>query len=364
MISIKHLSKDFGEGISPLKDVNAEIHKGDVISIIGPSGTGKSTFLRCINMLEAPTSGQIIVDGEDLMDKKTDICKVRKKLAMVFQTFNLFSHKMVIENLMMGQMDLLGISKQDAFDRGVRYLEMVGLGEKIHAYPDELSGGQKQRVAIARCLCMEPEIILFDEPTSALDPTMASEVLSVIRFLAKQGLTMLIVTHEMEFAKEISSRVFYMDEGGIYEEGTPSQIFDSPQKEKTKAFIERRTTLTHEFTKNNFDLFGFLAEVQLFNMKYAIDARTARNIELSVEEITSYLSKHGIREISFDIQYSRRDKSVKIYIAHKGENKNLLENNNFLESEDDELGLVMVAKLASQAEHSFENNTNNLKIIF
>ena len=204
MISIKHLSKSFGS-VTPLKDVNAEIQQGEVITVIGPSGTGKSTLLRCLNLLETPTSGEILVDGVNILEKGADIQALRRKMGMVFQSFNLFSHLMVMENLMLGPVDLLGRSRQEAYDRGMELLELVGLRDKALAYPDELSGGQKQRVAIARTLAMDPEIILFDEPTSALDPTMVSEVLGVIRRLAQEGMTMMIVTHEMKFAR-VSSR--------------------------------------------------------------------------------------------------------------------------------------------------------------
>ncbi len=231
MISVKKLSKYFGD-LAVLKDVNVEIKKGEVIAVIGPSGTGKSTLLRCLNLLEEPTSGEIIIDGVNLLDKKTNVFKIRQKMGMVFQSFNLFSHLMVIENIMLGPVDLLKTSRQDAFDEGMKLLAMVGLAEKAYAYPDELSGGQKQRVAIARTLAMKPEIVLFDEPTSALDPTMISEVLAVIRKLAADGMTMMIVTHEMKFARDVSTRVLYMDEGIIFEEGTPQQIFDDPQKDK------------------------------------------------------------------------------------------------------------------------------------
>ncbi len=363
IIEVKNLHKSFGD-LVVLNDVNVNIEKGDVISIIGPSGTGKSVFLSCLNGLLTPDRASVKIDGAELYDKKTNINELRKKLGMVYQSFNLFEHLTVLENITLAPRKIKKIDKSDAENKALELLDMVGLRSKANVYPANLSGGQKQRVAIARAMAMNPEIVLFDEPTSALDPTMVGEVLSVIRLLAKQGLTMLIVTHEMEFAKEISNRVFFMDEGGIYEDGSPTQIFDNPQKEKTRAFIEKRTTLTKKFTEDDFDLFGFLTEVQLFNMKYAIDARLSRNIELSVEEITSYLSKHGVRKISFDIQYSRRDKSVKIYVAHKGESKNLLANTNLLEAEDDELGLVMVTRLATKVVHSFQNNTNSLEILF
>ena len=228
MIKIENLCKKYGE-LSVLENINTEIHKGDVVSIIGPSGCGKSTFIRCLNLLEQPTSGKIFIDGEDILDKNADVCKLRQKMGMVFQSFNLFSHLMIIENIMLGPVDLLKKSRQEAYDEGMELLDMVGLANKAFAYPDELSGGQKQRVAIARTLAMHPDIVLFDEPTSALDPTMVSEVLAVIRKLAAKGMTMMIVTHEMNFAKNVSNRIFFMNDKGIYEDGTPQQIFENPK---------------------------------------------------------------------------------------------------------------------------------------
>ena len=209
MIKIEHLKKEY-PNVTPLKDVSTEIHDGDVISVIGPSGTGKSTLLRCINQLEKPTSGKVWVDGIEITDKNCDINKVRQKMCMVFQSFNLFGNMTVIENIMFSPMELLGKTKQEAYDESIRLLRTVGLVEKALSYPDELSGGQKQRIAIARTLAMNPDVILLDEPTSALDPTMVGEVQAVIRELAKSGKTMMIVTHEMNFARTVSNRVFYM----------------------------------------------------------------------------------------------------------------------------------------------------------
>ena len=233
MIKIEHLRKEYA-GITPLKDINTVINDGDVISVIGPSGTGKSTLLRCINQLEKPTSGKIWLDDVEITDPKCNINKVRQKMGMVFQSFNLYGHKTVIENIMLAPMDLLGKSRQDAYDEGMRLLRTVGLAEKALNYPDELSGGQKQRIAIARTLSMDPDVILLDEPTSALDPTMVGEVETVIQDLSKTGKTMIIVTHELAFARAICNRAFFMDEGEIYEEGPPEQVFDNPQREKTR----------------------------------------------------------------------------------------------------------------------------------
>ena len=236
MISVRHLSKAFG-GVTVLRDVNAEIAKGEVVSIIGPSGTGKSTFLRCLNRLETPDGGSIVVDGVDVTAPKADLASVRRKMGMVFQNFNLFGNLDVLGNVMAAQCDLLGVPRDAAKAKALELLGRVGLKDKANALPDELSGGQKQRVAIARALAMDPEILLFDEPTSALDPTMVGEVLAVIKSLAKTGMTMLIVTHEMGFARDVSTRVFYMDEGVIYEDGTPADIFNAPKKPKTVDFV-------------------------------------------------------------------------------------------------------------------------------
>ena len=240
MIRIEHLKQAYSN-VTPLKDVSVEIHDGDVISVIGPSGTGKSTLLRCINQLEKPTSGRIWVDDEEITDPKCNINRIRQKMGMVFQSFNLFGHLTVIENIMLSPMDLLGKSRQAAYDEGMRLLRTVGLAEKALNYPDELSGGQKQRIAIARTLAMDPDVILLDEPTSALDPTMVGEVQAVIRELAKTGKTMMIVTHEMAFARAVSNRVIFMDGGFIIEEGHPEEVFGNPQQERTRRFLSNYT---------------------------------------------------------------------------------------------------------------------------
>ena len=284
MIRIEHLRKEYPTAV-PLKDVNVEINKGDVISVIGPYGTGKSTLIRCINMLDQPTSGKIFVDGEEITAKGCDVARIRRKMGMVFQHFNLFPHMTVIENIMSAPMDLLGKSKQEAYDKGIELLRKVGLADKALNYPDVMSGGQKQRVAIARTLAMEPEIILFDEPTSALDPTMIGEVQAVIRDLAKQGTTMIIVTHEMKFAREICNRVFYMDQGGIYEDGTPDQIFDHPQKERTRQFIRRLKVLEYSITSQDFDFIGFNTQIEEFGRKNRISQRKIYNIQAYIEEM-------------------------------------------------------------------------------
>ncbi len=274
MITVSHLSKTYhnadGSSLTVLKDINCEIQRGEVISIIGPSGTGKSTFLRALNLLDPPTGGSIIVDGEDILvnANANAIAKLRQKMGMVFQSFNLFEHMTVLENVMYAPVKIRKESKEQAREEALALLKKVGLVEKADVYPSSLSGGQKQRVAIARALAMHPEAILFDEPTSALDPTMVGEVLSVIRQLAKSGLTMLIVTHEMRFARDVSTRIFFMNEGIIYEDGTPEQIFDHPVHSATKAFVNRIQKLVFEIDSDDFDYLQIHTGINQFCLKY------------------------------------------------------------------------------------------------
>ena len=237
-IHVAHLKKNFGK-LEVLKDVSTDIYEGEVVVIIGPSGSGKSTFLRCMNRLEDITGGTVIVDGCDITDKKTDINRVRENVGMVFQHFNLFGNMNVLRNLTLAPVDLKKADKQTAQARAVKLLERVGLADKAQAYPSQLSGGQKQRVAIARALAMNPDIMLFDEPTSALDPEMVGEVLEVMKELAREGMTMGIVTHEMGFAREVADRVLFMDGGYIVEEGTPDEVFSHPQHARTKDFLNK-----------------------------------------------------------------------------------------------------------------------------
>lgn len=238
MIKVEKLKKTFGTN-EVLKDINVNIKQKEVVVVIGPSGSGKSTFLRCINLLETITDGHIIIEGIDISDKQTDINKVRTDVGMVFQHFNLFPHKTVLQNLMLAPIKVKKVSEDKARAKGLELLRKVGLEDKADVYPDSLSGGQKQRVAIARALAMEPKIMLFDEPTSALDPEMVGEVLEVMKQLAKEGMTMVVVTHEMGFAREVGDRVIFMDGGYIVEENEPSKIFENPQHERTQAFLSK-----------------------------------------------------------------------------------------------------------------------------
>ena len=238
MINVENLSKNFGD-LKVLKNISTTVNKGEVISIIGPSGSGKSTFLRCINKLEEPTEGHIYIDGMDLMDKNTDINKIRERVGMVFQHFNLFPNMTVLENLTLSPTMVKKESKEEAEKYALYLLEKVGLSDKASSYPAQLSGGQKQRIAIARALAMKPEVILFDEPTSALDPEMIKEVLDVMRDLAKEGMTMLIVTHEMGFAKNVGNRILFMDNGEIIEDCSPKDFFENPTNERIKDFLNK-----------------------------------------------------------------------------------------------------------------------------
>ena len=331
MITIENLHKNFGD-LQVLKGVSTKIGKGEVVSIIGPSGCGKSTLLRCMNLLERPSSGSIIIDGENILDKSVNAAVLRRKMGMVFQSFNLYAHLSVMENLVIGQIKLLGQSKTAAFERAMDYLRLVGLIEKANSYPDELSGGQKQRVAIARCLCMEPKILLFDEPTSALDPTMVSEVLAVIRSLAKKGMTLVIVTHEMGFARDVSNRVFYMDEGVIYEEGSPEAIFDGAKRPKTQSFVGRIRTLSKEISTADFDLYALNAEIERFCEKHIIARKTTGNVLLICEELFGIYSEAAHYEESdyfaaISLEYSETNGTLSLIFEYNLE-FDLIDNSN------------------------------------
>ncbi|PNV60789.1 peptide ABC transporter ATP-binding protein [Clostridium sp. chh4-2] len=238
LIQVKVLGKSFGN-MDVLKGISVDIHQGDVVFVVGPSGSGKSTFLRCLNRLEEPTSGHIFFEGVDITDPKTDIDKHRQRMGMVFQQFNLFPHMTIMKNLTLAPMKLQGVSQKDAEATALQLLERVGLADRAEAYPNQLSGGQKQRIAIVRALCMKPDVMLFDEPTSALDPEMVGEVLNVMRDLAEDKMTMVVVTHEMGFAREVATRVMFMDEGYFMEENNPKDFFEHPQNERLKGFLSK-----------------------------------------------------------------------------------------------------------------------------
>lgn len=359
MIELRHLRKAYHNAV-PLADVNAVINDGDIISVIGPSGTGKSTLLRCINMLDKPSSGQILINGTDITAPDCRLSEMRKKIGMVFQSFNLFGHITVIENVMQGPMDLLGMRKQEAYDRAMELLHMVGMDGRALNYPDMLSGGQKQRVAIARTLAMDPDIILFDEPTSALDPTMVGEVEAVIHELADMGKTMMIVTHEMRFAREICNRVFYMDQGGIYEDGSPEQIFEHPQKERTRHFIRQIKVFETEINSQDYDFLGTVSALEHYGYKNRIPAKTIYRIQSVFEELCQQilLPRFEQPHISFTVEYDENSSSATAILLYGGD---VFDPNNT----DNALSLTIVNNQIESMEHTSvpENGYTNKLIL-
>ncbi len=353
LIRIEHLKKVYPNA-TPLSDVNTTIHRGEVITIIGPSGTGKSTLMRCINRLETPTDGKIIVFGENVCDKKTDLNKIRRKMGMVFQSFHLFGHLTVIENVMLAPTVLNKQPKQEAYENAMRLLKSVGVAEKALNYPDELSGGQKQRVAIARCLAMSPEIILLDEPTSALDPTMVGEVQAVIKQLSAENYTMMIVTHEMKFAKEASTRIFYMDSGVIYEDGTPEQIFEAPKKERTRAFVKRLRTLEYTISSRNFDLYDLNSKIEEFARRHFMMLLQVKNIQLVLEEIIMNFILKKTENIRINLGFFEADATIEITLRYGD-----AAYNPFADEDADEISMRLIGKYVSEHEWEF-TDTNQL----
>ena len=303
LLRISHLKKSYGS-LEVLRDITVDIHRGEVISIIGPSGTGKSTLLRCLNLLEQPTGGSIVVDGEDILAKGYPVNRLRQKMGMVFQSFNLFEHKTVLENVIFAPCQLRHVPEEEARREGLALLRKVGLAEKADVYPSSLSGGQKQRVAIARALAMKPDVILFDEPTSALDPTMVGEVLSVIRQLAKEGMTMLIVTHEMKFAHDVSTRIFFMYDGYIHEDGSPEVIFENPVHSATKAFIQRIRKEVFEIDGPDFDFLGMHSAMGAFCHKYGIADKLEKAERLTDQLLDGAMAQY--RPITVRITHSEQ----------------------------------------------------------
>ena len=360
MIELVHLEKRYGNA-TPLADVNAVINDGDVVSIIGPSGTGKSTLIRCIDMLERPTGGKIILDGENICAHRYDVTKARRKMGMVFQSFNLFGHLNAIENVMQAQIDILKRPKSEAYETGMKLLKRVGLADKKDNYPDELSGGQKQRVAIARTLATDPEVILFDEPTSALDPTMVGEVQSVIRSLTDTDKTMLIVTHEMNFARAICNRVFYMDQGGIYEDGAPDQIFDNPQRDLTRRFIRKLKVLEIEIDSPSFDFLNAESEIDGYCQQNNVPSRAKYLIQLAFEELTLHILRPVLdyAQVLITVEHSEQDGDTEITASYGGER--------FDPAEDgDDFSYNVLRSTVRDLSHAYDpekERTNTVKIL-
>lgn len=356
LFKIEHLRKEF-EDVTPLKDISCEINEGDVISLIGPSGTGKSTFLRCLNMLDPPTSGDIYYKGELITANGYDKNRLRRKVGMVFQSFDLFAHLTVVENIMLAPCSLLGKSRQEAYDTAMKLLKRVGLYDKAYAYPSELSGGQQQRIAIVRTLAMEPEVILFDEPTSALDPTMVGEVLSVIKGLADEGLTMLIVTHEMQFARNVSTRIFYMDQGEIYEEGTPDEIFEHPKRERTREFVQRIKKFEYSTTKTAFDFYDLLTNYLVFAKKHIMSTKNVTDLSAVLEEVTAQLIMPHLSEsdmFACQIEYSE-NREIVMTADYGGDDYDPF-------AGDNEVSLSIVRAKTSELSHSFTDGLNHIRV--
>lgn len=329
MIEIKDLQKTF-DGHPVLRGISTTIEDGEIVAIIGGSGCGKSTFIRCINQLTEPTGGQIFLDGEEISGKDYDKSKIGKKIGMVFQSFNLFNNYTVLENIMMPQIDILSKSNQEAYDTAMSLLHMVNLSTKGYSYPSALSGGQKQRVAIARTLAMNPEVILFDEPTSALDPTMVGEVKAVIKDLTNTDKTMMIVTHDMDFAKSIATRVFFMCDGLIYEEGTPEEIFEHPKKDKTKQFVHQMKILNLQIDGDDYDFYGAFANIEEYCQRNQISYERMYHLEAIFEELCRVILHDYVNDINFEIEYAPKEDNLFTTVRYGKDKFDIRESDNKL----------------------------------
>lgn len=361
MIQIQNLYKSFGN-LGVLNGINAEISDGECIALIGGSGAGKSVFLRCLAMLETPDEGHIIIDGQDITAPGVNLNKVRERMGMVYQGFHLFSHLNVLDNITLAPRKIMKLPKAEAEHRAMELLELVGLSSKAKAMPRQLSGGQSQRIAIARCLAMNPKIILFDEPTSALDPAMTGEVLAIIRSLLGRGITMLLVTHEMKFAEDAASRVFFLDEGTIYEQGTPAQIFHSPHKPKTIRMIKKLKLFEMEISERNFDWIAMFSRVRQFCEKYGLTKWMLFTVQLVLEEIltvllNTYFSQSNPK-IHFTLEYSETDKSMELHVFYHGKNVNI-----FTDGMDEVQQKILAGKCRSRT-HTYNDGINEIQLTF
>ena len=346
--------------VNALAGVSLSIEAGEMVAIRGPSGSGKSTLMNILGCLDRPTSGHYVLAGEDVgrMNDNEQAYVRNRKIGFVFQTFNLLPRMNALENV---ELPLLYSGERNAKARAMKALAIVGLADRADHRPNQLSGGQKQRVAIARCLAMKPEIILFDEPTSALDPTMVSEVLAVIRRLAREGMTMLIVTHEMDFARDVSSRIFYMDEGIIYEEGNPKDIFEDPKREKTRAFIQRLRIFKEEIASRDFDLYKLNAKIEAFCAKYTVDEGVLHNILLLTEEMIVQLIlpvKETYAKIELTVEYAEKKGVFKLLFDYAGSMVNPL-----TDADEENLSLLIVRKIARDIGYSYEGGVNQIRLM-
>ncbi len=339
LLEVKGLQKSFVTG-TPVKDVHFHVDVGDIVALIGPSGAGKSTVLRCINCLENASAGEILLNGQNILAPDYDKNALRRRVGMVFQSFNLFNNMNVAENVMFGPMKVLGLTAEKAYEKAVEALASVGMSRKLLSYPDEISGGQKQRVAIARALAMEPELILLDEPTSALDPTNVGEVKSVINSLAKRRMTMIIVTHDMSFAKEIATKVLYLDEGVVYESGSPEEVFDDPEKELTRRFMRQLKALNWELVGKEPDFPELMSELEDFCGRMRLPLSQTYHLETAVEEICIEKILPTAPEdsrIELTVEYSERDKSASVSVCYNGEARDV-----FAETQEDDYSERMI----------------------
>ena len=357
LIRAGHLAKSFGE-VQPVRDVSFDVQKGDVISIIGPSGTGKSTLLNLLNHLEKKDSGTILFEGQDTFEKGYNENRMREQIGMVFQSFNLFSHLTIVENLMLAQTLLLKRSRGEACEKSMKLLQMVGLADKALCLPAQLSGGQQQRAAIIRAVAMNPKILLFDEPTSALDPTMIDEVLAVIRQLEREGLTMLIVTHEMRFARDISNRIFFMEDGIIYEEGTPEEIFDHPKKDKTRRFINHLQVFETSIQRTGFDSARLFIEIERFSAKHMFSRRTTNRMLTMAEELCVRIILPGLKahdELHLVFEVSGTDGSrMDMTLTYRGEDLDPMK-------KADEVSEAIIRNTCEKMEYSYDGELCTVK---
>ena len=362
IIEVHGLKKSFGK-LEVLRGIDLIVEAGERIAIIGGSGCGKSIFLRCLELLETPDAGKIFIDGQELTAPNVNIDLIRRSMGMVWQKFNLFTHMNVMENLTVAPIKLLGMSIDDARTKAMELLAQVGLTSKADAYPEFLSGGQQQRIAICRSLMMNPKVILFDEPTSALDPTMVGEVLAVIRMLAKRELTMLIVTHEMNFAREVATKVLFFADGVIYEQGTPAEIFDAPKLPKTVAFIHKQKYFSYEISERAFDLMKLQGGIQTFAEKYGLSSRRTNRLQLCCEELIYEMLEHACEgdavKISLDVTYSELKDEVAIKFSCAGKSYNPLEKV-FDELDEENLGATILHNLAKNFTHEHDGKVNRI----
>ncbi len=360
LIEVKNLKKSFG-ALEVLKGIDLTVEQGERIAVIGGSGCGKSVFLRSLCLLEKPNAGHIFIDGREITARGAPLDEIRRSMGMVYQKFHLFSEMDVMDNLCIAPVRLKGMSRQEAEARAMELLNQVGLASRAHAWPAVLSGGQQQRIAICRCLMMEPKVLLFDEPTSALDPSMVGEVLAVIRMLAKRDMSMLIVTHEMNFAREVANRVLFFADGVIYEQGTPAEIFDAPKREKTVAFIRKIKYYSIHIAEKRFDLMQLQGGIQNFGEKYGMNQRHTYRLQICCEELIYVLLEQcypGRNDVDLElsVSHAESDGTTQIRLICGGAPCNPFEQS------EDGLGVTILKKMATRLDYRLENGKNFIDI--